>query len=152
MAQKNLPAGMTPFADIAAAAGAEEAEVLELLRRLKRQGIIRRFGASIKHQSAGFQHNVMVAWRTRDQAEADEAAAAATEHPAISHCYYRPSGAADWPYEFFTMIHGRTAEECRAVIDYLLAHSPLREYAALESLQELKKTSMTYFDAPENMP
>ncbi|MDR2051007.1 MAG: Lrp/AsnC family transcriptional regulator [Deltaproteobacteria bacterium] len=145
LVQKNLPDSASPFADIAASAGVSEEEVLDLLRSLLRDGSIRRFGASLKHQRAGFRHNLMVAWKVADQEEADLAARAAMENPRISHCYYRPSPAEDWPYEFFTMIHGRKKEDCLATIDFLLEHTSLREYAALESLKELKKTSMTYF-------
>ena len=142
--QSNLPDSLTPYADIARAAGTDEAEVIALLARLKQEGAIRRFGASIKHQKTGWTHNVMVAWRV-DEALADAAGEIAAKHPNISHCYYRPTSAPDWPYAFFTMIHGRSAEECRDVIESLRRETVLDEYAALESLKELKKTSMKYF-------
>ncbi|MDR2696418.1 MAG: Lrp/AsnC family transcriptional regulator [Deltaproteobacteria bacterium] len=144
IAQSNLPDSLTPYADIARAAGVDEAGVIALLTRLKDEGVIRRFGASIKHQQSGWTHNVMVAWRA-DEALADAAGEIAARHPNISHCYYRPSPAPDWPYSFFTMVHGRSAEECQAVIESLRRASGLDGYAALESLKELKKTSMTYF-------
>lgn len=143
--QKNLPDSATPYADIASSVGVSEGEVLSLLREMKNDGSIRRFGASIKHQRAGFSHNAMVAWVVKDASQADEAAEAVMRHSLISHCYYRPSSAADWPYEFFTMIHGRHETEYEEVIEYLIKNTSLREYAVLESLRELKKISMTYF-------
>lgn len=143
--QKNLPDSLTPYADLAAAAGASEEEVLNLLRGMKEDGSIRRFGASIKHQRAGFSHNAMVAWKVRDQAQADEAAEAIVAHSLISHCYYRPSSAPDWPYELYTMIHGRSESDCLEVVEYLKANTSLEEYAVLESIRELKKISPTYF-------
>ena len=142
--QSNLPDSLTPYADIAHETGVDEAEVIALLTRLKHEGAIRRFGASIKHQKTGWTHNVMVAWRV-DEALADAAGELAARHPNISHCYYRPSSAPDWPYALFTMIHARSAEECLDVIASLRRETGLDEYAALESLKELKKTSMTYF-------
>jgi len=142
--QSDLPDSLTPYADIAREAGMEEAEVITLLTRLKNEGAIRRFGASIKHQKTGWTHNVMVAWRV-DEAFANAAGEIAAKHPNISHCYYRPSSAPDWPYAFFTMIHGRSAEECQGVIESLRREKVLDDYTALESLEELKKTSMTYF-------
>jgi DNA-binding Lrp family transcriptional regulator len=142
--QKNLPDSLTPYADIAAAVGAQESEVLRLLRKMAQEGAIRRFGASLKHQKAGFTHNAMVAWVV-SEAEADAAGQAAAKHPLISHCYYRPSSAADWPYELYTMIHGRHPDEYKEVIEYLRTGTSLREYAVLESIRELKKISMTYF-------
>lgn len=143
--QKNLPDSLTPYADIAKAAGVSEEEVLELLRDMKEDGSIRRFGASIKHQRAGFSHNAMVAWKVKDQAQADDAAQTAIQHSLISHCYFRPSSAPDWPYELYTMIHGRTESEYLEVVEYIKANTSLKEYAVLESIKELKKISPTYF-------
>ena len=69
----------------------------------------------------------------------------AARHSRISHVYYRPSAAPDWPYELYTMVHGRSEQECLDVAQELIATTPLREYAILKSLKELKKISMTYF-------
>ncbi len=143
--QANLPESLTPYADIAREAGLTEQEVLELLERLKADGTIRRFGASIKHQKTGYNHNAMVAWKIGED-EVDEAAEYAVQNPRISHCYYRPSSAPDWQYTFFTMIHGKTMQECYDVVEELRQNTCLEEYAVLESIKELKKISMTYFD------
>ena len=142
--QKNLPDSLTPYADIARSVGVEESEVLNLLRGMAEDGSIRRFGASLKHQKAGFAHNAMVAWIVKPE-DADAAGEEAARHPLISHCYYRPSSAPDWPYELYTMIHGRHPDEYKEVIASLRATTVLREFAVLESLREMKKTSMTYF-------
>jgi len=144
IAQSDLPDSLTPYADIAREAGVDEAGVIALLARLKQEGAIRRFGASVKHQKTGWTHNVMVAWRV-DEALVDAAGELAAAHPHISHCYYRPSPAPDWPYTFYTMVHGRSAEECRDAIESLRREKVLGEYVALDSLKELKKTSMSYF-------
>ena len=144
IAQDDLPDSLTPYADIARDAGVDEAEAIAFLARLKDEGAIRRFGASVKHQNTGWTHNVMAAWRV-DEALADAAGEIAARHSNISHCYYRPSSAPDWPYTFFTMVHGRSAEECRQAIESLRRENVLGEYVELESLKELKKTSMRYF-------
>lgn len=142
--QANLPDSLSPYADIARQSGLGEDEVLSLLRSMKADGRIRRFGASLKHQRAGFTHNAMVAWKVSPD-EADAAGAKAAEHSLISHCYYRPSSAADWPYELYTMIHGRRPEEYKEAIADIMAATGLKNYAVLESLKELKKISMLYF-------
>lgn len=144
IAQDNIPHTLTPYAHMAEAAGSSEQQVLDLLQGLKDSGAIRRFGASIKHQRAGWNHNAMVAWKATPE-EADAAGAVAAAHSRISHCYFRPSSAPDWPYTFFTMIHGKSEGDCLAVVEELKASTCLKEYAVLESLKELKKTSMTYF-------
>jgi DNA-binding Lrp family transcriptional regulator len=143
--QADLPESLTPYADIAKIAGTDEDFVLNLLRRLKDTGSIRRFGASIKHQRAGYSHNAMIAWTAQDQAEAEQAGAIAATHPLISHCYYRPSNAPDWPYNMFTMTHGRHKNQYLEVIDFILQNTALKTYVVLRSLKELKKISMLYF-------
>lgn len=142
--QRDLPDSLTPFADIAAQAGVDEAFVLDLLQRLRGSGAIRRFGASVKHQKAGYAHNAMVAWMV-DREHMDAAGKAASRHRSVSHCYYRPSDVPDWPYTFYTMVHGKTREACAAVIAELAALPHMGEHAVLTSLRELKKISMTYF-------
>lgn len=145
--QNDLPDSLTPYADIAALAGVSEAEVLELLGRLKANGAIRRFGASIRHQRTEWRHNAMVAWiATPEQAE--ECGPVAAADKSVSHAYYRPSKADDWPYTFYTMIHGRSEDECVAAVERLKAAWVLKDYAILRTLRELKKTSMTYFEQP----
>ncbi len=142
--QTDLPDSLTPYADIAAQAGVSEEDVLALLRRLCADGVIRRFGASLKHQRTGWNANVMVAWAV-DEQDADALGAAAAALPRVSHCYYRPSPASDWPYTLYTMVHGRNSDECRAAVDALRAAGLPERYAMLDSLEELKKISMTYF-------
>lgn len=142
--QSNLPDTLTPYADIARMAGTDEATVLELLQRLRESGAIRRFGASIKHQKTPWKFNAMVAWKITPEL-VDQCGEQAALHPNISHCYHRPSPDTRWPYTFFTMIHGRSDGECLDVVRQLQEETPLKEYAMLESLKELKKISMTYF-------
>ena len=143
--QANLPDTLTPYADIAKEVGLSEEQVLTLLRGLTSNGTIRRFGASIKHQRTGYDSNAMVAWRIGEDA-IDAAAAVAVKNKRISHCYYRPSSAPDWPYTLYTMIHGKTDQECLDVVEELRNTTTLDDYAILESIKELKKISMTYFD------
>ena len=68
--QFQLPDTLTPYADIAREVGTDEETVLNLLHRMKEDGSIRRFGASIKHQKTGWTHNAMVAWIV-DEADSD---------------------------------------------------------------------------------
>jgi DNA-binding Lrp family transcriptional regulator len=149
MVQGDLPDSLTPYADIAERVGRTEEEVLGLLRRLAASGTIRRFGASIRHQRAGWGHNAMVAWKV-SEAQADFCGQAAARHANVSHVYFRPSKAADWPYTLYTMVHGRSEDECLSVVGELAATPPLGEHIVLRSLKELKKTSMTYFPPPGN--
>ncbi len=63
----------------------------------------------------------------------------------ISHCYERPTYA-DWPYQIFTMAHGRSKEECDAILDAIAAEFPeIEDRATLYSSTEFKKIRLLYF-------
>ena len=141
--QDNLPDTATPYADIAAAVGTTEEHVLDLLSRMAETGEIRRFGATLKHQKAGYGANVMVAWFVAEE-DVDRVGAIMAKRPEISHCYHRVT-CLDWPYNLYTMIHGRSPEDCQAVVAAVSAETGLDDYAMLFSLKELKKVSMRYF-------
>jgi hypothetical protein len=62
----------------------------------------------------------------------------------ISHCYQRPTYE-DWPYSVFTMAHGRSKQECDAVLDAIEAKTGISERATLYSSTEFKKIRLLYF-------
>lgn len=143
MTQGDLPDSATPFADIAAACGTSEQKVLDLLSRLAENGVIRRFGASLAHNKAGWTVNAMVAWKATHE-QAILCGAQIKDNPRVSHAYLRPSPSPEWPYVFYTMIHARSEAECEAAIRELAEMWRL-EYAVLRTVRELKKTSPLYF-------
>ncbi|WP_028573770.1 siroheme decarboxylase subunit beta [Desulfonatronovibrio hydrogenovorans] len=142
--QADLPDSQTPFADIASRAGVSEEEVIDLLRKLKDQGQIRRFGATLRHQQAGYGFNAMVAWYVDAEKDIGEVGSIMAERPEITHCYERRN-CLDWPYNLYTMIHGRSSDDCRRVVEELSAETGVAQYEMLFSNEELKKTSMKYF-------
>jgi len=141
--QGSLPDSATPYADIAAAVGTDEAHVVSLLSRMAETGEIRRFGATLKHQKAGYGANVMVAWFVPEE-DVDRVGAIMAKRQEISHCYHRVT-CMDWPYNLYTMVHGRSPEDCQAVVAAVAAETGLDDFAMLFSLKELKKVSMRYF-------
>lgn len=141
--QGDLPDSATPFADIAAELGVETRQVLDLVRELKESGAIRRFGATLRHQKAGYGKNAMVAWKIPEE-RVDEIGRKMAEQEEISHCYIR-STYPEWRFNLYTMIHGRNEGDVDEVVERLARELSLDEYDKLESIEELKKTSMTYF-------
>ncbi len=143
MVQDTLPDSATPFACIARQVGSTEQEVLSLLQDLKKRGYIRRFGATLRHQEAGFDCNVMVAWQVPSD-NIHEISQIMVSRPEITHCYQRRSTPA-WPFNLYTMLHGQSREQCLQVVRELQEQTGLQNYETLFSVQELKKTSMRYF-------
>ena len=89
--------------------------VLERLESLKERGGLRRVAAILFHRRAGFSANGMGVWAV-PEAEILETGKRMAAFRGISHCYQRPTYA-DWPYSVFTMAHGRSKEECDAILD-----------------------------------
>ena len=141
--QADLPITAQPYAELARKVGVPEKEFMQTLQRLCDQGVIRRFGATIRHQKSGFEANVMVAWIVdEDQMEAVGSKMAAFKQ--VSHCYRRsPYG--DWPYNLYTMVHAKDESTCREIARQMAQTAGVQDYALLFSRKELKKTSMTYF-------
>jgi len=68
----------------------------------------------------------------------------AAKHPAVSHCYERPTFP-DWPYTHFTMIHARTKARCEEIVGEISRETGIADYQLLYSTREYKKTRVRYF-------
>jgi len=132
-----------PYLEIAEKLGIGEELLLERMKDLCDRGVIRRFGATIRHQQSGFDANAMVAWVV-DEDRMDAVGEKMASFNAVSHCYRRnPSG--DWPYNLYTMIHAKDEASCREIAEKLSTETSVKTYTLLFSRRELKKTSMKYF-------
>ncbi len=141
--QDTLPDSPTPFAEIARQLSLEEEQVVNFLAGLKQKGYIRRFGATLRHQEAGYGCNVMVAWYVEEE-HIEDVAQTMVNRQDITHCYQREN-CLEWPYNLYTMIHGKTRQECLDIVKELQDMTGLTQYELLFSHEELKKTSMQYF-------
>ncbi|AET66976.1 transcriptional regulator [Desulfosporosinus orientis DSM 765] len=141
--QGNLPDSPTPFTVLADQLQWPVDKVIALANHLLEVKIIRRFGAVLRHQKAGFVANVMGVWQV-DPDQADKVGQIMAKFKEVSHCYQRPT-LPDWPYNLFTMIHGRTSEDCEEIMKKISLTTGVKTYAMLSSIVELKKSSMQYF-------
>lgn len=104
--QGGLPLVERPFAAIAAELGWTEEAVIEGIRALMAQGAIKRLGVVVRHQELGYGANAMVVWDLPD-AQVDALGQHIGALPFVTLCYRRPRRPPEWPYNLFTMIHGR---------------------------------------------
>jgi DNA-binding Lrp family transcriptional regulator len=120
-------------------------EFLEHLGAMVDRKLLRRVAAILYHRRAGFSANGMGVWRVPEDHILEVGARMAAVR-GISHCYQRPTYE-DWPYSVFTMAHGRSKEECDAILDSIAdqhdLHGPDR--AVLYSSTEFKKIRLHYF-------
>ncbi len=141
--QKDIPVDPQPYKIIADQLGVEEDEVLNKIEAMVKKGVIRRFGATLYHQEAGFSANAMVAWVIPEE-KVDEIGRVMAGFREVTHCYHRRPQK-DWKYSLYTMIHGDTREECYDIAKKMSEKTGMNEYSLLFSEKEFKKTSMEYF-------
>jgi siroheme decarboxylase len=141
--QGPMPVVPEPYAPAAERLGVPVATVLERLESLRERGGLRRVAAILYHRRAGFSANGMGVWAVPEESILDTGKRMAAFR-GISHCYQRPTYP-DWPYSVFTMAHGRSKEECDAVLDSIADATGITDRATLYSSTEFKKVRMLYF-------
>jgi len=140
--QQDIILEKRPFKYIAEQVGASEEQILAIIRGLMTKGMIRKFGAILRHQKAGFAHNAMVIWAvSQDRIESTGRALASFKE--VTHCYERTPPFAG-KYNVFTMVHfGKGDQE--SVIKKLSQKTGAIDFKVLTSIEEYKKSSMEYF-------
>ena len=140
--QKDLTIIDRPFTQIADACGLTTIQLFELLKELSAEGILRKFGAILRHQKAGYHKNALVVWSVPPDA-IEEAGQAFSSLSFITHCYER-CPAFQNKNNLFTMLHTQN-DGIGSLIDTMSQQISCNDYLVLESLQEYKKTSPEYF-------
>ena len=141
--QGDLPLDVAPFSVMAEKIGISEKAFLTRVQAMKDQGIIRRFGATLRHQEAGFRSNAMVTWLVPED-RIEEVGQIMAGFREVSHCYQRRPQK-DWKYNLFTMVHGNSKKECFRIARMISTKTGISNYRLLFSEKEFKKTSMVYY-------
>ena len=141
--QRQLPLIHRPFDRMAQNAGVDIEEFLFICRSLQERGVMRRFGASIEHQNAGFVANAMVCWEV-PQSRVDEVGYKMAAFKEVTHCYERKTNHL-WPrYNVFTMIHADSVEKNLETVDRMAKETGIGEYQILTTKREFKKDRVRY--------
>jgi DNA-binding Lrp family transcriptional regulator len=141
--QGDMPVIEEPYAPAAAQVEMSQQEFLSHLRGMQERKLLRRVAAILFHRRAGFSANGMGVWKVPEE-RVMELGPRMAAFRGISHCYQRPTYK-DWPYSIFTMAHGRSKEECDAILDSIAAQTGVEERATLYSSTEFKKIRLLYF-------
>lgn len=141
--QEAFPIEPAPYARIAQRFGVDTDTLLARLTALRRDGVLRRIGASLHHLRAGYAANALLAL-DYGAPEADLAAGTAlAEYPWLSHCYLRSVASCTlsraWPYRLYAMIHAKSGAELRERISVAGDTWGLRGMCAMGTVRELKK-------------
>ncbi len=141
--QGDMPVVAEPYAPAAAELGISQQQLLVHLAGMVERRLLRRVAAILFHRRAGFSANGMGVWKVPDE-RIMELGMQMAQFRGISHCYQRPTYA-DWPYSVFTMAHGRSKEECDAILDSIAEQTGVTERSTLYSSTEFKKIRLLYF-------
>jgi len=141
--QGDLPVEAEPYRSAAEALDMDQAALLAHLEGMVQRRLLRRVAAILFHRRAGFSANGMGVWKVPEE-QVLETGARMAAFRGISHCYQRPTYA-DWPYSLFTMAHGRSKDECDAILDAIAAETGIAGRATLYSSTEFKKVRLLYF-------
>ena len=141
--QGDMPIVSEPYAPAAAQLGMAQEDLLAHLEQMQERRLLRRVAAILFHRRAGFSANGMGVWKVPDD-RVMELGPRMAAFRGISHCYQRPTYK-DWPYSIFTMAHGRSKDECDAILDSIADFTGIDERATLYSSTEFKKIRLLYF-------
>jgi siroheme decarboxylase len=141
--QGDMPVVPEPYAPAAESLRMGHEDFLSHLEGMRERRLLRRVAAILYHRRAGFSANGMGVWKVPDERIVEVGARMACVR-GISHCYQRPTYE-DWPYSVFTMAHGRSKEECDAVLDAVATQTGIEQRATLYSSTEFKKIRLLYF-------
>ena len=142
--QKDLPLKERPFDEMASHLDYIDAsELLKRIEYFRDCGIMRRYGASLRHHKAGFSANAMSCWSVPPDL-LEQAGRRMASYKAVSHCYQRQTSEA-WTYNVFAMIHSRSHDECETIAKQISNDTGLSDYILLYSTKEYKKEKVQYF-------
>jgi DNA-binding Lrp family transcriptional regulator len=140
-----------PFAQAARRIEISEESFVSELVKLKSSGFLRRIGASVNHNMAGFTANTLMAWdftSVPDEETAQTALAAVREREWASHCYLRRVVASNlaepWPYNLFVMAHATDGNELSARERLLESELAPRAFVSMRTIREYKKTAYRF--------
>ena len=140
--QGDIPLVEEPFRLLAEEVGLSEEEYLAEVNKWLEHGLLRRVGADLRHRQAGYAANAMVAWKV-PESDRDRVGQMMAAVPAVSHCYWRETPE-EFPYPLFTMVHARDRDSLHRIVREMAAAAGIEDYQVIESLKELKKTSVAF--------
>jgi siroheme decarboxylase len=141
--QGDLDDSPEPYLRMAGELGVSEEEVIRRIKRMLKDGIIRRMGAMIRHIEAGIGYNGMIVWKVPAE-RVDKVGNLLASFSEVTHCYERPPFGKNGG-TLFTMVHAPSEAGCLETVRRMSETTGIRDYEVLFSERELKKVSMTYF-------
>ena len=143
--QSGLPVVSRPYADIAQRLSTTEQDVIERLQKLINDGLIKRYGVVVRHRELGYRANGMVVWDVPDD-RVSKLGSCIGKLSCVTLSYRRPRRLPDWPYNLFTMVHGRNREEVKQKVEEIVETCGLQDidHNILFSTRRFKQRGASY--------
>lgn len=143
--QAGLPLTEKPYFEIGEQLGITEQAVITKISDLQMAGIIRRMGVVVRHHELGYRANAMLVWDIPDD-KVDEVGRKLGAEDEVTLCYQRPRIKPRWPYNLFSMIHGKNRDDVLTCIQQLVKKLALDNtpYEVLFSGQRFKQCGARY--------
>ena len=107
-----------PYAVVADRVGISEAQVMERVRRLLYEGVIKRIGVVVRRHALGYRENAMVVFNV-PRVRVDIVGERLAQVAPVTVCYRRTRRPPVWPYNLHCMLHGRDRTEVMGWVDEL---------------------------------
>lgn len=138
--QDGIPIVKRPYRKIADELDMAEERVINRLKDMLEDNLVKRFGCVPHHYNLGFTANGMSVWDIPD-GEVDSIGEKFGEFDFVTHCYRRPRHLPVWPYNLFAMVHGKSKEQVEKKVSQLESTVKLDDvtFEIIYSTELLKK-------------
>ncbi len=137
--QDGIPLVREPFSAIATHLGIKPDEVIERLKRLRKEKVIRKFGLFVRKNKVGVAANAMVVWAVPSN-RVQEVAEFISRFREVTHCYERRT-TPKWRYNIYTVIHGAERKTVSEFVKMLSDAVEVEDYLILFSVREFVRRS-----------
>ncbi|WP_294105420.1 AsnC family transcriptional regulator [Thiolapillus sp.] len=140
-----LPLSSRPYAELGKQLDMPEETVIQRIRAMQEDGVIKRMGIVVRHHELGYTANAMVVWDVPDD-QTRRVGEALGRHACVTLCYQRPRRLPEWPYNLFCMIHGKDRERVLNYLDSLVESEALQDipHEVLFSGERFKQRGARY--------
>jgi DNA-binding Lrp family transcriptional regulator len=137
----DFPLVLRPYRTLAKKVGIGEKKLINLLKRMKEEGKLRRIAAILFHRRVSYLYNGMVVWNVKEE-EVEEKGRIMASYPEVSHCYERERGGL-WNYNLYTVIHAKNEKDFYEKVREISERTGLRDYKIFLSKREFKKIGLS---------
>jgi DNA-binding Lrp family transcriptional regulator len=138
--QDGVPVTREPFKETADKLGMTQEELVERVKVMNENGLIRRFSANINQRKLGITANAVVVWNI-PEAKMEASVPVFLKRSEISHIYERRVYPGRWEYNLFIVVHDYDRESVERFAKKIADEIGVDDYQVLFSKRRFKGTS-----------